>query len=307
MSRKRIIITAGVAAVIMLAGMGGGYVYADTRANGDLLAAQKQAETVDRKLSDAIGAAQRLADETTADSVADQNVLTRLSDATIAAGKQKGLPDTGANRYMMWTLLDARKMYDADARNAHAAIRSLSDVTDAVNASVAAKKLADARNALQTSVDAADRTYADSDGKVADNATRDALKQAIDEARSILADDTVNDPQRYEDQKGKVDAAAQSVTDSRSVNSGTSTRSGSSGGYARSGSSGSSGTSGRSSGGYGGTSSSGGTSSNNSGTSSNNGTSGGKTDPDWLATWQDSMGNHASRLEGDGWSKVVQE
>ena len=76
---------------------------------------------------------------------------------------------------------------------------------DAVTGSVDAKTLADAKQALQSTVDSADKTYADSDGKVQDNATRDNLKTALDAAKKVLSDDGVTDAKEYTDQKTTVD------------------------------------------------------------------------------------------------------
>ena len=85
---------------------------------------------------------------------------------------------------------------------------------DAVTGSVDAKTLADAKAALQSAVDNADKTYTDSDGKVRDNATRDALKTALDAAKKVLDDNSVTDAKEYIDQKTAVDNAVKTVNDS---------------------------------------------------------------------------------------------
>ena len=58
----------------------------------------------------------------------------------------------------------------------------------AVTASRDAKALDDARTALDGKREEASRLLADSDGKVADNATRDTLQQAIDQAGQVKGD-----------------------------------------------------------------------------------------------------------------------
>ncbi|KJY50208.1 hypothetical protein [Bifidobacterium mellis] len=58
----------------------------------------------------------------------------------------------------------------------------------AVIASRDAKALEDARTALDGKKEEASRLLADSDGKVADNATRDTLQQAIDQAGQVKGD-----------------------------------------------------------------------------------------------------------------------
>ncbi|TCD53866.1 hypothetical protein EJ419_06330 [Alloscardovia theropitheci] len=57
-----------------------------------------------------------------------------------------------------------------------------------VQASKDKKDLTDARNTAQAKLDTATKTYTDSEGKVADNATRDTLKTLIDALRKALED-----------------------------------------------------------------------------------------------------------------------
>nr|MDW3108775.1 hypothetical protein [Bifidobacterium longum]MDW3158125.1 hypothetical protein [Bifidobacterium longum] len=61
------------------------------------------------------------------------------------------------------------------------------------------------------------QTLRDTDGKVADNATRDSLTKAIDEANNTLSKKDVTDPKTYTDQKAKLDAAVRQVTDSKAA------------------------------------------------------------------------------------------
>ena len=77
--------------------------------------------------------------------------------------------------------------------------KSLSKAVRAVAESKAAKRLETAKTNLTAKLDEASRLLADSDGKVADNATRDALSNAIDAANGLKDG---NDP-------AKIDGAAQ--------------------------------------------------------------------------------------------------
>ena len=61
------------------------------------------------------------------------------------------------------------------------------------------------------------QTLKDTDGKVADNATRDNLAKAIDEANNTLSKKGVTDPKTYTDAKAKLDAAVRQVTDSKAA------------------------------------------------------------------------------------------
>ena len=81
--------------------------------------------------------------------------------------------------------------------------KSLSKAVRAVTESKAAKRLDDAKTNLTAKLDEASKLLADSDGKVADNATRDALSNAIDAANGLKDG---NDP-------AKIDGARKTVED----------------------------------------------------------------------------------------------
>lgn len=212
--RRNIIIASVIAAVVVLAGGAGGYAYAASNVQKGVDAAQANALAVDQKLTAKIGDAQELLDGTEEEQVADAQTLADLSDAIDKAQAQTGVDDTGANRWLVWQEMDAQAAYDADSADASDAMSRLNKAMDAVTGSVDAKTLADAKQALQSTVDSADKTYADSDGKVQDNATRDNLKTALDAAKKVLSDDGVTDAKEYTDQKTTVDNAVKTVNDS---------------------------------------------------------------------------------------------
>ena len=81
--------------------------------------------------------------------------------------------------------------------------KSLSKAVRAVTESKAAKRLETAKTNLTAKLDEASRLLADSDGKVADNATRDALSNAIDAANGLKDG---NDP-------AKIDGARKTLED----------------------------------------------------------------------------------------------
>lgn len=81
--------------------------------------------------------------------------------------------------------------------------KSLSKAVRAVAESKAAKRLDDAKTNLTAKLGEASKLLADSDGKVADNATRDALSNAIDAANGLKDG---NDP-------AKIDGARKTVED----------------------------------------------------------------------------------------------
>ena len=95
--------------------------------------------------------------------------------------------------------------------------QSLSKAVKAVTESKAAKTLETAKTNLTAKLDEASKLLADSDGKVADNATRDALSNAIDAANGLKDG---NDPAKIdgarttlEDAINGVNASVQAKTD----------------------------------------------------------------------------------------------
>lgn len=95
--------------------------------------------------------------------------------------------------------------------------KSLSKAVRAVTESKAAKRLETAKTNLTAKLDEASKLLADSDGKVADNATRDALSNAIDAANGLKDG---NDPAKIdgarktlEDAINGVNASVQAKTD----------------------------------------------------------------------------------------------
>ena len=215
--RRNIIIASVIAAVVVLAGGAGGYAYAASNVQKGVDAAHANAQAVDRTHTTRSAEAQELLDGTEEEQVADAQTLAALSDAIDKAQAQSGVAATGANRWLVWEEMDAQAAYDADSSDASDALSRLDDAMDAVTGSVDERTLADAKAALQSTVDSADKTYADSEGKVQDNATRDSLKTALDAAKKVLDDDSVTDAKEYTDQKTAVDDAVKTVNDSISA------------------------------------------------------------------------------------------
>lgn len=183
-NRKRnIIIAASVAAVLLLAAGAGGYAYACNNVNAGMQAAHAQATNVDKQLSDKLKEAQTLLDGTTKEQVADEATLTKLADNIKTAGSQQGVDEPTANRWLVWQTMGAQNAYDSDTEDAQAVIESLSKTMGAVNDSINDKQLTDAKAKLDKLVADAQKLYDSTDGKVQDNATRDALKTALDNAK----------------------------------------------------------------------------------------------------------------------------
>ena len=210
-------LTAIIIAVIIvaLAGIGGGYAYWTHHEGNAYHEAVAQAENADKALSKAIE--QATATTYKADQLKEPKLLDKLDAAIRKAKALKGVPEDQPGEWLAWQLVSARKANATDADEADAQARALNAALKAVRDSKLAKELDGAKSQLKQGIDGASQTLRDTDGKVADNATRDSLTKAIDEANNTLAKKDVTDPKTYTDAKAKLDAAVKQVTDSKAA------------------------------------------------------------------------------------------
>ena len=201
--------------VVALAGIGGGYAYWTHHETNAYHEAVAQAENADKALSKAVDEA--TATEYKADQLKEPKLLGRLDAAISKAKALKGVPDDAPSEWLAWQLASARKASATDADEADAQAKALNAALKAVSDSKLAKELDGAKDQLKQGIDSAGKTLKDTDGKVADNATRDSLKKAIAEANNTLAKKGVTDPKAYTDAKAKLDAAVKRVTDSKAA------------------------------------------------------------------------------------------
>ena len=174
-----------------------------------------QAEAADKALSKAVDEA--TATEYKADQLKEPKLLDKLDDAIRKAKALKGIPEDRPGEWLAWQLASARKANATDADEANAQAKALNAALKAVKDSKLAKELDTAKSQLKQGIDGASQTLKDTDGKVADNATRDSLAKAIDEANNTLSKKGVTDPKTYTDAKAKLDAAVKQVTDSKAA------------------------------------------------------------------------------------------
>lgn len=203
------------AVVVALAGIGGGYAYWTHHETNAYHEAVAQAENADKALSKAMDEA--TATTYKADQLKEPKLLDRLDAAISKAKALKGVPEDQPGEWLAWQLASARKANATDADEANAQAKALNAALKAVRDSKLAKELDTAKSQLRQGIDGAGQTLKDTDGKVADNATRDSLKKAIAEANSALSKKGVTDPKAYTDQKAKLDAAVKRVTDSKAA------------------------------------------------------------------------------------------
>lgn len=201
--------------VVAVAGIGGGYAYWTHHEGNAYHEAVAQAENADKALSKAVDEA--TATTYKADQLKEPKLLDKLDAAISKAKALKGVPEDQPGEWLAWQLASARKASATDADEANTQAKALNAALKAVRDSKLAKELDGAKDQLKRGIDGASKTFKDTDGKVADNATRDSLKKAIAEANDTLSKKGVTDPKTYTDAKAKLDAAVKRVTDSKAA------------------------------------------------------------------------------------------
>lgn len=181
--KKRTIIIAAVAAVVVFAGVGG-YAYASNSAYGSYESRVESAKESDSKLVKKIAEAQSLVKATKESDVLDKAVLDSLSKSVKTGETRKGIPDIGnVGRWNLWSVSKANASVSNDMTEANDSINSISKAMGKVEASKTAKQVKDAKDTLNKAISDAETLYKDSEGKVQDDKTRGSLKTAIDNAK----------------------------------------------------------------------------------------------------------------------------
>lgn len=203
------------AVVVVLAGIGGGYAYYTHREANAYHEAVAQAEAADKALSKTVDEA--TATEYKADQLKEPKLLDKLNDAIRKAKALKGIPEDQPGEWLAWQLASAKQANATDADEANAQAKAIKAALKAVKDSKLAKELDTAKAQLKQGIDSAGKTLKGTEGKVADNATRDSLTKAIDEANKTISKKDVSDPKAYTDAKAKLDAAVKQVNDSKAA------------------------------------------------------------------------------------------
>lgn len=201
--------------VIVLVGIGGGYAYYAHREANAYHEAVAQAEAADKALSKAVDEA--TATEYKADQLKEPKLLDKLDGAIKKAKALKGVPEDHPGEWLAWQLASAKAANAADADEANTQAKAIKAALKAVKDSKLAKELDTAKAQLKQGIDSAGKTLKDTEGKVADNATRDSLTKAINEANKTIGKKDVSDPKAYTDAKAKLDAAVKQVNDSKAA------------------------------------------------------------------------------------------
>ena len=185
--RRTRVIAAVVAAVVVLGGVGG-YACAVQSAYSSYESQVEAAGKADARLAGRLAGAEKLLRATKSTDVLDKGVLDGLSGSVKAGEALKGVPEQRVNRWLLWDVSKAKANVVDDAAEADAAVARIDKAMDRVEASRTAKQVKAAGDGLSKTVESAEKAYKDSDGKVADNKTREALKTAIDKAKKTKAD-----------------------------------------------------------------------------------------------------------------------
>lgn len=186
--KKRTVIIATVAAVVVFAGVGG-YAYASSSAYGSYESRVESAKESDSKLVKKIAEAESLVKATKETDVLDKTVLDSLNKSLKVGESRKGVPTSShAAKWNLWSVSKAKTIVSNDMTETNDSINAIGKAMGKVEASKTAKQVKDAKNALDKTITDAENLYKDSEGKVQDNKTRESLKTALDNAKKTSSD-----------------------------------------------------------------------------------------------------------------------
>ena len=200
-----------VVVVVVVAGLAGWRVVENRRHGSALESCNRAAKSLQERTSFAKMTRYREASGVKADEVKDAKTVTNMSSSVKAAGGLKpSLIQCNASMSTgeLNTAVSKAKKLDSE-------YEAVSKAAKAVLASRDAKTLDDAKAALNTKKDEASKLLGDSDGKVADNATRDNLQTAINQAGQIKGDEA----KAYQDAAGSLQTAIDRVNESMQAKS----------------------------------------------------------------------------------------
>lgn len=215
-SKKTIIIASTIAAIVVLAGVGG-YAYASNTTYDSYESQLESAKEADSKLVKTLAEARTLVKATKETDVLDKTMLDSLTKSIKTGDALKGVPTTShATKWNLWGTTKANTIVADDNTEANDSIDAINKAMRKVNKSKTDKQVKDARSTLDKTISDAETLYKDSEGKVQDNKTRESLKTAIDTAKKTV-DDKKSDVKTLNAQKDTVSKAVKSVNDSKTA------------------------------------------------------------------------------------------
>ncbi|MBI0125799.1 hypothetical protein H3U87_01370 [Bifidobacterium sp. W8101] len=201
--RKWLVAVIVAVVVVVVAGLAGWRVVENRRHGSALESCNRAAKSLQERTSSAKMARYREASGVKADQVKDAKTVTNMSRSVKAAGGLRpSLIQCNASMSTgeLNTAVSKAKKLDSE-------YEAVSKAVKVVLASRDAKTLDDAKAALNAKKDEASKLLGDSDGKVADNATRDNLQTAINQAGQVKGDEA----KAYQDATGSLQAAIDRV------------------------------------------------------------------------------------------------
>ena len=177
-------VVALVVVVVVVAGLVGWRVVESRRHDAALDSCSRTVKALQDKTGPARMARYREAAGIKSDQVKDASTVVAMARSVKDA---EGIKEPTVRCKASMSTGDLNATAD-QARKIDGRYAAVARAAKAVTASRDAKALEDARAALDGKKDEASRLLADSDGKVADNATRDGLQQAIDQAGQAKGD-----------------------------------------------------------------------------------------------------------------------
>lgn len=159
--KKRTVIIAAVAAVVVFAGVGG-YAYASNSAYDFYASRVESAKEADSKLVKKIAEAQSLVKATKESDVLDKAVLDSLSKSVKTSETRKGIPDVGnVAKWNLWSVSKAKTIVSNDMTEANDSINAIGKAMGKVESSKTAKQVKDAKDALDKTITDAENLYKD--------------------------------------------------------------------------------------------------------------------------------------------------
>lgn len=215
-NKKTIIIASTIAAIVVLAGVGG-YAYASNSTYDSYKSRVESAKESDSKLVKKIAEAESLVKATKETDVLDKAVLDSLSKSLKVGESRTGVPASShAAKWNLWGVSKAKTIVSNDMTEANDSINAIGKAMRGVESSKTAKQVKDAKDALDKTVKSAESLYKDSEGKVQDDKTRGSLKTAIDTAKKASGDKKSN-VETLTAAKNVLDKAVKAVNDSKNA------------------------------------------------------------------------------------------
>lgn len=207
--------------VLTLAVMESAYAFQEmhgayTGLTSELSTSETDLEKARQELQASVDETETLLDATTDDQVDDPAVLSDTAEHLASARTHLSTKPADTEEQPHW-LLEIPGLRDAVDENTATAETMREDADtldadrDAINQSMHRKQVADARAALTNLVETMRTSLADSEGQVQDESTRAALSTAIQNAESLLADESADDLAAYQSATDELNTAKASV------------------------------------------------------------------------------------------------